>query len=62
MSDKGWHRAFDDPFLPGCGELRTLRDAGDFIAGLPKHEHEHAASVARCDTGVALLPSVTATP
>jgi hypothetical protein len=40
-SDKGWHRTFDDPILlPDGGELRTLRDAGNYIAGLPKREHD----------------------
>jgi hypothetical protein len=33
MSEIGWHRAFFDPIpLPGGGELRTLRDAGEFIS------------------------------
>ena len=41
MSDKGSHRTFDDPIpLPDGGELRTLRDAGNFIAKLPKREHD----------------------
>ena len=41
MSDKGWHRTFDDPIpLPGGGELRTLRDAGNYIAKLSKREHD----------------------
>jgi hypothetical protein len=36
-----WSRAFDDPIpLPDGGELRTLRDAGNYIAGLPKREHD----------------------
>jgi hypothetical protein len=36
----GWSRAFDDPIpLPDGGELRTLRDATDFITRLPKREH-----------------------
>jgi hypothetical protein len=44
MSDKGWHRALDDPIpLPGGGELRTSRDAGNYIAALPKHEHDSFA-------------------
>ena len=25
--------------MPDSGELRTLRDAGNYIAGLPKREH-----------------------
>jgi hypothetical protein len=37
----GWDRAFDDPIpLPRGGELVTLRDAGKFIANLPKREHD----------------------
>jgi hypothetical protein len=48
MSDKGWSRSFDDPIpLPAGSELRTLRDAGNYIAKLPKREHDtfawHAA-------------------
>ena len=36
MADKGRHRAFDDPIpLPDGGKLRTLRDAGNYIAKLP---------------------------
>jgi hypothetical protein len=32
-----WSRAFDDPIpLPGGGELRTLRDAGEYVTALPK--------------------------
>jgi hypothetical protein len=41
MTDKGWSRAFDDPIpLPGSGQLRTLRDAGNNIAKLPRREHD----------------------
>jgi hypothetical protein len=37
---RGWDRAFDDPIpLPNGSELVTLRDAGNFIAKLPKREH-----------------------
>ena len=44
MPDKGWHRTFDDPIpLPDAGELRTLREAGNFIAKLPKREHDARA-------------------
>jgi hypothetical protein len=33
------HRAFDDPIpLPDGSELRTLRYAGNYIAGLPNRE------------------------
>jgi hypothetical protein len=43
-ANKVWHRTFDDPIpLPGGSELRTLRDAGNFIAGLPKREHDTPA-------------------
>jgi hypothetical protein len=38
---RGWDRAFDDPTaLPDGNELRTLRDAGNFIAKLAKAEHD----------------------
>jgi hypothetical protein len=41
MPDKGWSRTFDDLIpLPDGGELRTLRDAGNYITGLPKREHD----------------------
>jgi hypothetical protein len=41
MTDKGWSRAFDDPIpLPGSGQLRTLRDAVNNIAKLPRREHD----------------------
>jgi hypothetical protein len=34
---KGWSRAFDDPIeLPDGRTLRTLGDAGHYIAALPK--------------------------
>jgi hypothetical protein len=36
-----WSRSFDDPIqLPGGKELRTLRDAGEYVAALPKAEHD----------------------
>jgi hypothetical protein len=38
---KGWDRTFDDPILlPDGRELRTLRDAGQYIANLPNREHD----------------------
>ena len=41
MTERGWRRAFDDPIpLPGGGELRTLRDAANYITKLPKAEHD----------------------
>jgi hypothetical protein len=52
MGVRGWDRAFDDPIpLPGGGELRTLRDAGNYIAKLPKAE-QHAPE---WDTAIAAL-------
>jgi hypothetical protein len=39
MPDNGWSRRFFDPIpLPDGGELHTLRDAGHYIANLPKRE------------------------
>jgi len=36
MKDKGWSRRFDDPIALSDGrELATLRDAGDYVTGLP---------------------------
>lgn len=44
ITDKDWHRTFDDPIpLPGGGELHTVRDAGNYIAGLPKRERDSFA-------------------
>ena len=41
MAVKGWDRPFNDPIpLPDGGELRTLRDAGNYVTKLPKREHE----------------------
>lgn len=38
---KGWSRAFDEPIpLPDGRELKTLRDAGHYVAGLPKRQHD----------------------
>jgi hypothetical protein len=39
MSEIGWRREFEDPIpLPAGGELRTLLDAGNYIASLPEEE------------------------
>lgn len=36
-----WPRTFDDPImLPEGRTLRTLRDAGEYVAALPKAEHD----------------------
>lgn len=36
-----WSRPFDDPIpLPGPGALRTLREAGEYIAGLSKAQQQ----------------------
>ena len=40
----GWDRQFHDPIpLPDGAALRTLRDAGEYIANLPKAEHNAPA-------------------
>src|SRR5712691_3390349 len=40
---QGWERSFEDPInLPDGRTLSTLRDAGDYITGLPKAVHEAA--------------------
>jgi hypothetical protein len=37
----GWGRKFNEPIaLPAGGQLVTLRDAGEYIAKLPKKEHD----------------------
>jgi hypothetical protein len=39
MTDRGWHRRFDDPIpLPDGRQLVTLKDAGTYITALPKAE------------------------
>jgi hypothetical protein len=39
MAAKGWKRRFDEAIpLPDGRTLLTLRDAGDYIASLPKEE------------------------
>lgn len=41
MPDNGLSRPFDDPIpLPDGGELRSLQDAGQYSAKLPKAEHD----------------------
>jgi hypothetical protein len=44
MTEKGWHRAFDDPIpLPDGSELHILCDEGNYIAKLPKKDHDAQA-------------------
>jgi hypothetical protein len=44
MLTKGWQRRFDDPItLPDGRLLKTLRDAGEFVARLPKAKHNQPA-------------------
>jgi hypothetical protein len=39
--DNDWHRLFDKPIeLPDGGEIRTLLDAGHYIAASPKATQE----------------------
>ena len=40
IPDRGWSRAVADPIPLPEGSERTLRDAGNFIAKLPKREHD----------------------
>jgi hypothetical protein len=54
MADKDWHCSFDDPIpLPGDGELRTLRDAGNYIASYRSASTiaSHGVSPSRRDAG-----------
>jgi hypothetical protein len=37
---KGWGRPFEDPIEVAGRKLVTLRDAGEYIAALPKKVHE----------------------
>jgi hypothetical protein len=41
MLDRDWKRAFDEPIpLPDGGELRTLLDAGRYVAAFPPGMHD----------------------
>ena len=41
MDDRGWQRKFEGPIpLPDDRKLVTLRDAADYITGLPKKESD----------------------
>lgn len=37
---KGWGRPFEEPIVVDGRELVTLRDAGEYIAALPKKDHD----------------------
>jgi hypothetical protein len=38
-----WSREFEDPFpMPSGHEINTLRDAGEYIAGLPRQQQDQA--------------------
>lgn len=39
MKDQGWGRPFDEPIDVAGRKLVTLLDAGEYIAALPKKEH-----------------------
>ncbi|WP_245284375.1 hypothetical protein [Bradyrhizobium sp. WSM2254] len=39
MTDRGWGRPFDEPVKAPGRVLGTLLDAGEYIAALPKKEH-----------------------
>ena len=40
MTDRGWGRSFEDPIEADGRKLVTLRDAGEYIAALPKKDHD----------------------
>lgn len=41
MAATNWKRRFDEPIkVPGGGKLVTLKDAADYIMGLPKKVHD----------------------
>jgi len=43
MPESGWQRCFEDPILlPDGQSLHTLRDAADYITGLPKEQSDLA--------------------
>ena len=43
MPESGWQRRFQDPILlPDEKSLHTLRDAADYITGLPKEQSDLA--------------------
>ncbi|KGT75640.1 hypothetical protein MA20_30930 [Bradyrhizobium japonicum] len=40
MTERGWGRRSEDPIRIGDSVLVTLLDAGEYIAALPKKEHD----------------------
>jgi hypothetical protein len=41
LPDRDWKRAFDEPIqLPDGGELRTVLDAGRYVAAFPDGKNE----------------------
>jgi hypothetical protein len=43
MPESGWKRRFEDPILlPDGTSLHTLRDAADYVTGLPKEQSDLA--------------------
>jgi hypothetical protein len=45
--DNEWHRLFDKPIeLPDGAEIRSLLDAGHYIAALPKATQERLECIA----------------
>ena len=40
MTERGWRRPFDEPINAPGGLFATLLDAGEYIAALPKKEHD----------------------
>jgi hypothetical protein len=44
MAETGWSKRFEDPVtLPNGRKLVTLLDAGNYVASLPRKEHESDA-------------------
>jgi hypothetical protein len=61
MADKDWQRGFEDPIpLPGGRTLITLREAADYITGLPKNESDLPERV-EPDQAHSLPPILTTT-
>ena len=39
MAERGWKHSFEEPIEADGREFAMLRDAGEYIAALPKKEH-----------------------